>query len=1412
MSSSESQLSHFENSINRTESNTPSTSISEDQLHQIQQQKEQEQREDEEGEQKMRIKNAKQQQNHHHQQIGNASHEVGKHATQNNNMQDQYIDSFQNSVSHPVSQIEKDSSITEKDATRFVNPETHQSAVPNHASTANDQMHESNLRQISGANVEDFNTHVKIPVSSGNDYSRNYNTSTNNEMCNMHKTNTATSKADSQSAGRLVESSSETTLQLNQYEQSGQSKTNGNQLEKKEEEEEEEKKEEEEPLRNQNNKLADNAVLIPDEKTFHNENSLDSLISGESTIQSNTLALQSRDDLKDLGAPNRFQSSASSIAPVNGAYYKSTNSSEADIFKTPVQTPEMEPSNQFETISVGIAKEKPKSPITPVDQITSSTLAQGFSSNNGSKTNLNLGARNSNTSRQTTPKNASVNASANVSTSTSVEQFQFKPPQMHSQSLLASQANNQMQQHQQQQQPRNSPDNINKRKSQASLPEPNIDNESFVDQYLYNSPPVLVSYQLNELIMTHNEPTPTQQKLLETTPVSTPQLLRHSNQESNITEQVVHANDDRLLEFLPSPTRSTPQTPRSSRYFDIDSNTIDKFVNDTQAEVPPRGDVKVVTNKQKRNFHHHRQGSSVTSAGEISNSLRKSLENNSNNENSNHSSTNEAVTSTPVQDHNSSKDEDLSILPPPPPIEKSPNMRVKGRSKKSKKEGTFNGNGSVSDLSIATSSIGVPTSVSTPTHDVGVANVGNRNKDTSNTNANANTNTNTNFISSTPRPAPPRPTGSFANAATDVENCSRKENFAQQTFKSLLLDDNDANTKTGHVAHSVPNKQLNKMPSLPNIKTRLAKKQPPPSNLSSQPSSTPPQPAHPPQAVPQQRSALQSPKKNSTLRQASASTANSAPPSAPQFQQLSTRKTLSGNSNFISFFKKFAPVKDKSHMEKSSSTLSFNSSDSYMSNKSNKSQLHLHLQQQLQTSTTGSKFGILGRFIRGGDHLNSNLSNNQNHEQQNRMSVISDVAPSLKLGTLPDFDFEPEEDAGFLDDMMLTFDEKFESELIASQPRKDLVNLTTSSTSDPFMKDDELTRAQIVDQQLMDEEDDSGGANSDDSTDHTKNVNANEGTGTMGSYYMDENIEYLRNNYVWPTLEDVTEEKEPVNREHEATQTDDKIESQNEIRDGNVAGTTSPTTVDTSTRISDDNDISTVKSPAQQLEDQDADSFKEGDETFISLDYQNNESNERGLTSPIADKVLSSSSTSALPIPSAPRTIVIESDELEYIVNNLSDEEKRNLPPHLKYIKQFVDFRSITVEFNKFQDLENAPLPTSTDARNKSTSSILRRRKTLGRQGSIIGLGRSKLNGSGNNSNKTKSKKRSSGALVSFTDRIVINETFSGDVYKRYNKSVTQYSLSDPREINRIKNEVNWYKCNEMLVHELSQDNTHFFY
>lgn len=142
-------------------------------------------------------------------------------------------------------------------------------------------------------------------------------------------------------------------------------------------------------------------------------------------------------------------------------------------------------------------------------------------------------------------------------------------------------------------------------------------------------------------------------------------------------------------------------------------------------------------------------------------------------------------------------------------------------------------------------------------------------------------------------------------------------------------------------------------------------------------------------------------------------------------------------------------------------------------------------------------------------------------------------------------------------------------------------------------------------------------------------------------------------------------------------------------------------------------------------------------------------------------------------------SFTIDNEQLNNLFNNINDSQKRILPMHLRYIKQFKDFQQLEIKTKKFEILtQRAKKPeilTVEPAISKRT--------------------------------KTSSNKR-----VQFSHKIFVNETFSPDTYSRYNKKVTQYTLTEPVEIARIKNELNDYKCNEMLVHERSQNNTHFFY
>ncbi|KAM9927923.1 hypothetical protein OXX80_010173 [Metschnikowia pulcherrima] len=115
---------------------------------------------------------------------------------------------------------------------------------------------------------------------------------------------------------------------------------------------------------------------------------------------------------------------------------------------------------------------------------------------------------------------------------------------------------------------------------------------------------------------------------------------------------------------------------------------------------------------------------------------------------------------------------------------------------------------------------------------------------------------------------------------------------------------------------------------------------------------------------------------------------------------------------------------------------------------------------------------------------------------------------------------------------------------------------------------------------------------------------------------------------------------------------------------------------------------------------------------------------------------------------------------------------------YLRFVRQFADFQEMTVELSGFDPTERTDVPVNSE---QKVSSL---RKTGSRPA----------------------------RNVKFSNSIAISETYAPQLYRRNNKSVTQYYLTEYSEINRIKNELNAYKCYEMLVHEKSQANTHFFY
>lgn len=293
---------------------------------------------------------------------------------------------------------------------------------------------------------------------------------------------------------------------------------------------------------------------------------------------------------------------------------------------------------------------------------------------------------------------------------------------------------------------------------------------------------------------------------------------------------------------------------------------------------------------------------------------------------------------------------------------------------------------------------------------------------------------------------------------------------------------------------------------------------------------------------------------------------------------------------------------------------------------------------------------------------------------------------SLTITKLPTI----ERDDGLFEDMFTNFDERF------NRANSTKSKAATNSINELFIKDDELTRDQIEDQQKKDNNQISDDIDEDNDAKSTSSEPFS--MANSDEIYIDDNIRYLQDELIWPV-------------------DNDEFTS---IEDYSVLSRSG-----------------TVKT---------------------RLNPENNE--EQGE--------------------STVETIVVDNEQLTGLFDNLSELQRRRLPIHLKHIGQFKDSKILEISIRKF---ESIPDLSNLRIENKQLNSILK-----------------------------KLLRSSENKKVQFSNKISINETFSPDMYKRYNKSVTQYTLTESMEINKIKNELNTYKCNEMLVHEHSQNNTHFFY
>lgn len=323
----------------------------------------------------------------------------------------------------------------------------------------------------------------------------------------------------------------------------------------------------------------------------------------------------------------------------------------------------------------------------------------------------------------------------------------------------------------------------------------------------------------------------------------------------------------------------------------------------------------------------------------------------------------------------------------------------------------------------------------------------------------------------------------------------------------------------------------------------------------------------------------------------------------------------------------------------------------------------------------------------------------------------------LTLTKLPTIETE----ANIFDDILTSFDEKLNS-VDVSKP---------SFINEPFLKDDELTRDQIEDQQMQDNVQLTDGSLESLPLDmefiprltlsgHRASIRHSRHN--SDELYVDENIRYLQSELIWPV------DNESI----------DKLSVLTKIRSLEVEDVPTP---DPLVGVSD-----------QHVED----------------DSQ---------------------------------TLIIDNEQLTNFFNNLTPQQRTRLPIHLKYIRQFKDFKTMEIKITRFDQFwmeyeQKNPVEPS------MYTSILKKRSPVNTH----------TNSLSSNSSKSTAASAQQTKKVEFSNKISVNETFPPDMYRRYNKSVTQYTLTEPVQIHMIKNELNTYKCNEMLVHEKSQNNTHFFY
>lgn len=373
-------------------------------------------------------------------------------------------------------------------------------------------------------------------------------------------------------------------------------------------------------------------------------------------------------------------------------------------------------------------------------------------------------------------------------------------------------------------------------------------------------------------------------------------------------------------------------------------------------------------------------------------------------------------------------------------------------------------------------------------------------------------------------------------------------------------------------------------------------------------------------------------------------------------------------------------------------------------------------------------------------------------EQKQLNSTVENVAPTpppknSNLGNdslfmefgLPTL----EKDVDMFSDMLTSFDERFKRNSLFSKTDKT-----------PFLQDDELTQEQIEDQQIKDQD---GYSKEESSTEELPTPPPKDHMRTnLDELYVDDNILFLQNEVIW--IDDMKSIAGSIVKRRESAKSKRNVNKE-------VTGSSLAHTV---TTVEDEED-----SGSSSGSDDILDTILDNGDEYIDVIYNDENGRQYSIR---RNRTYHESSFYLFPDDET-ETIVIDNEQLTNLFNNLSESQRRQLPMHLKYIKQF-------------QDYENLEITIKTG----------RKRIVKGQQPAKPSLKRFQY---------PPNVKRKN---VAFGNKIYVNETYAPEMYKRYNKLVTQYTISEPNEINKIKTELNQYKCNEMLVHEQSQNNTHFFY